>query len=181
MKKYIIAASLLLVLFVIPVSGYGNDKAITDEVNADVSKLVALMKDSYAEEYEKARGIKIMTDNVDNNVVAVAVFTIESFGLGNNYTQFMAVFTNLSTASPGHPQRLSLLDVKVVGGHGLRAVEFGKINIRKVNIKERKVLITMPSLEYGPEDGMCCPSIKSNIQYSIELAVGGRLVEIKKN
>jgi hypothetical protein len=181
MKKLFLASLLLLVIT--PNIGVANEASIKNELSAKLSQLVELMKDPYAEEYEKARGIAILkmgnSENEEHTlVVAVAVFTIESFALGNNYTQFMAVFANLSEDSEGHPQRLSFLDVKAVGGKGIRGVEFNKI---KLNLsKDGKILITVPTLEYGSKDPMCCPSIKSSIKYSIEPSVGGRLKEVKR-
>src|SRR5438093_7678039 len=105
MKKLFLAILLLL-----PNQALANDKAIRDEVNAKVSQVVELLRDSYAQEYEKARGIQILKTGEDDTVVAVAIFTIESFSQGNNYIQFMAVFTNLSEPEVLSP-RLSLLDV----------------------------------------------------------------------
>jgi hypothetical protein len=168
------------------VFGTTTDKDIITEVNSKLSQLVELMKDPYAVEYENARGIAVARrpagePGTEGLVVAVSIFTIEGFAHGNSYSQFMAVFANLGEEIEelkDHPQRLSLLDFKEVGGKGLRGVEFDKIKL--TSGKHGEFVITVPALEYGKRDPMCCPSIKSTMRYSIKPEVGGRLTEIKK-
>ena len=167
---------LLTILLLLPNLALANDKAIRDEINAKVSQVVELLRDSYAQEYEKARGVQILKAAKDDTVVAVAIFTIEGFAQGNNYSQFMAVFANLSEAPEVPSTRLSLLDVMEVGRKGIRSIESNKIIIEK---SKGGLLITLPALEYGPNDAMCCPSIKSKVRFAIVPAVGGRLKEIK--
>ncbi|MDP1758990.1 MAG: hypothetical protein Q8K77_04255 [Thermodesulfovibrionales bacterium] len=146
---------------------------IKDEVNAKVTQLAALLRDSYAKEYLDFRGIQIFRNEREELLVAAAVFTIEGFAGGNNYTQFLAVFANLE----GLEKRLSLIDFMAVGGKGGRSIEFKKI---KINITEKGILITVPTLEYGPDDAMCCPSVKSNATFLVEVYRGKRLEEIKQ-
>lgn len=173
MKKMTLIVFLFLLLF--PIRAGANEKAIKDEVNTKVTQLAAIMGDSYSQEYPDYRGIQILTNDKENMVVAVAVFTIEGLGGGNNYTQFIAVFAALSEESEGHPKRMSLLDVMPVGGKGLRGIEFKNIRMKE---SERDIVITVPTAEYGPRDAMCCPSIKSEAQFIIHPYVGGRLKEI---
>ena len=167
--------ALLLVLALIPRLSYADDTKIKNEVNAKVTQLAVLMGDSYSHEYPDYRGIQILRNDKDNMVVAVSIFTIEGLEGGNNYTQFMAVFSALSEAAPGHPQRMNLLDVIAVGGKGVRGVEFKKITMTQV---KGDIRITVPALEYGPNDALCCPSIKSEANFIVRPHVGGRIREI---
>jgi hypothetical protein len=166
----------LLVLTLIPRLLYANDTKIKNEVNAKVTQLAALMGDSYSHEYPDYRGIQILRNDKDNLMVAVSIFTIEGLEGGNNYTQFMAVFSALSTAAPRHPQRMNLLDVIAVGGKGVRGIEFKKITMTQVN---GDIRIMVPALEYGPNDALCCPSIKSEAHFIVRPRVGGRIREIE--
>ena len=174
MKRLFIGV--FLSMFLLPVPADPDDKTIRDEVNAKVTQLIELLRDSYAQEFPDYRGIQILEDKKSDRAIAVAVFTVESFALGNDYTQFMAVFANLSEESAGHPKRLSLLDVIAVGGKGVRGVEFKSMKMER---SKDGILITVPTLEYGPKDAMCCPSVKSKAQFVIDPNVGGRLREIK--
>lgn len=153
------------------VLAHNNDD--TKELNQRVSQIVDLLKDSYASEYPKARHIRIHNLSGDSKL-AVVIFTIESFCLGNNWNQFMAVFYTLCETSEGHPQRFSLLDVMGVGGKGWRAVEGDKIDIAYDN-RSNIATITLKTKEYGSEDAMCCPSIESKVIFKINLNRGERL------
>ncbi len=93
MKKLFLNA-LFLLLFLQPNLTVANNKTIRDEVNAKVSQLAELLRDSCAQEDRDVRGIKILKNREDNTVTAVAIFTIEGFGHANNDTQFMAAFEN---------------------------------------------------------------------------------------
>jgi hypothetical protein len=121
--------------------------------------------------------MKLLRNDKDNMVVAVSIFTIEGLEGGNNYTQFMAVFAALSQEAEGHPQKMNLLDVMAVGGKGLRSIEFKKIEL---NLVKGDIGIMVSTLEYGLNDAMCCPSIKSKAYFIIHPYVGGRLTEIAK-
>lgn len=162
-----------------PVMADTNDKALKDEINAKVTQLSYLLKDSYAEEYLAARGIQLLKNGIGSATVAAAVFTIESFGKGNNYYQYLAVFLSIDEESEGYPPRFSLLDFMMVGGKGIRGIEFDQIKIKKT---KNGILITIPAMEYGPNDPMCCPSIESIAQFKLNAnqLVGSRLEEIKK-
>ncbi|TAL22475.1 MAG: hypothetical protein EPN94_11090 [Nitrospirae bacterium] len=175
MKNIILTVFLFLLLF--PIRAFANEKTPNDEINAKVTQLAAMMGDSYSHEYPDYRGIQILRNKKEDTIVAVAVFTIEGLGGGNNYTQYMAVFSALSEASEGHPKRMSLLDVMAVGGKGVRGIEFKNIRIEQL---KGDIIITVPTAEYGPQDAMCCPSIKSEAQFIIHPYVGGRLKKITK-
>ena len=171
----------VLILFVclgiIPRLAYCDDTEIKKEVNAKVTHLAALMGDAYSQEYPSYRGIQILRNDKDEIVVAVSIFTIEGLQGGTNYTQFMAAFAALSPAAEDHPMRMNLLDVMAVGGKGLRILEFKKMIIKRMG---RNIGVTVPTLEYGPNDAMCCPSIEAEAQFVFQPHVGGRIREISR-
>jgi hypothetical protein len=166
--------AVILMLFV-PTISTASDEAIRDEINTKITQLAALMGDSYSQEYPNFRAIKILRNEKEDMVVAVSIFTIEGLEGGNNYTQFLAVFAALTPTDEGHPLKMNLLDVMAVGGKGLRALEFKKMTIKQ---DKGNIAIRLPSLEYGPNDAMCCPSIKATANFVFEPHVGGRIIEI---
>lgn len=170
-----IAIVMFFILLLSPVLVDANDKALKDEINAKVTQLTLLLKDSYAEEYLSAREIQMLKNGIGNATVAATVFTIEGFGKGNNYFQYLAVFVDLGEDSP----EFSLLDFMMVGGKGIRSIEFNQIKIKKT---KNGLLIEIPAMEYGPDDAFCCPSIEAVAQFKINTVplVGSRLEEIKK-
>lgn len=167
----------LFLLLLPPSLTVSNDKAIRNEVNAKVSQLVELLRDSCAQEDRDVRGIQILKNREDNTVTAVAIFTIEGFGHANNDTQFMAAFENMSKKSEGNPPKLSLLDVIAVGGKGMRYIDSNNIRMKK---SQDGIVIMLSTWEYGPDDGLCCPSIKSKTRFIIARDGWGRLQEITK-
>ena len=167
----------IVVLLLLPIAARADERTIREEINAKVTQIAAMMGDSFSQEYKTYRGIQTLRNDKEDLLAAVAVFTIEGLAGGNNYTQFMAAFASLSIEAEGHPRRMSLLDVMAIGGKGLRGVEFKKI--RMVQSKQ-DIIVTVPTEEYGPNDAMCCPSIKSEAQFIFQPYPGGRLKEITK-
>jgi hypothetical protein len=153
----------------------GTDKAEREGVVEKLTTLISLLRDGYAHEYKEARGIHIFRTSAGSSV-AVAIFTIEGFADGNNYSQFMAVFATLGTKLEGQPPRpLSLLDVMAVGGKGWRSVDPKNVLISS---RGDEISINLDTREYAPQDPMCCPSKKSKAVYVIRPHVRGRLKEL---
>lgn len=155
-----------------------DDKTEQNQVSDKISALVKLLRDGHAEEYKGARGIHMFRTST-GSTVAVAVFTIEAFGGGNNHTQFMAVFADLdSDAGKAAPRVLSLLDVAAIGGKGWRSVDPKHL---RINEQPEDVAVNLQTQEYEPDDPMCCPSRKSAAVYVIAPQIGGRLKETSKS
>lgn len=167
---------IFLVLAASPVSAPANDDSHQEEISGNVTQLAEMLSDGYAEEMLENRMIKIISLGEDTKV-AVALFTLESFAMGNNATQYLAVFAVLSEGSKGHAQRFSLLDSMAVGGKGWRSVDRNTVKVQK---EKERIIISLNTLEYGPKDAMCCPSKKTGAEYSIIPEVGGRLKELRK-
>ena len=89
------------------------------QVAEQVTRLVATIKDEYAEEYPRARRIKFV-DTANFDRIALATFFIEGFGGGNNSHQFLAVFAARSI--PRTPSNLPFpRAILRVGARGLVA------------------------------------------------------------
>ncbi|MBC8749845.1 hypothetical protein OKW43_000263 [Paraburkholderia sp. WC7.3g] len=69
----------------------GVHKGDTRQINSQVNRLIAVLKDEYAEEAPHDRQVQFI-DVSNFGKIAIAAFIIEGFGGGNNVHQFMAVF-----------------------------------------------------------------------------------------
>jgi len=112
------------------------------------------------EEYREAR--KVITGDLNKDAVpeTVVLYTIESQGGSNNYIQYLAVFERRKGA-------LTLLTHLDVGGKTTRSVELVSVN---------QQAIQLATLDYGPNDPSCCPTIKGETTYTL---VGRALLEHK--
>jgi hypothetical protein len=79
----------------------------------------------------------------------VVVYTIEGEHRGNGYVQYLAVFTP-------RDGRLSPVTYAAVGGKGVRSVDLKKIENSAIHLD---------TLDYGPKDALCCPSVKGETRY----------------
>jgi hypothetical protein len=110
------------------------------------------------EEYREAR--KIVTGDLthDGAPETVVLYTIEGQGGSNLHIQYLAVFVRRNG-------KLSPLTHMDVGGKSTRGVEL-------TSIENNSILLD--TLNYGPRDASCCPSVKGTTRY---LLSGGRLRE----
>ena len=179
MRSLLLRWGVVLGFLAVPFTGAfaAADADLLQEAHARTTQLVALLKDPYAEEYPAARGMQIFHEKPTGMDVVVTVLTIESFGQGNNHTQFLAVFATLGETFDDRPNGLSLLDVMAIGGKGWRSIDFKSIKVGK---EKGQITVRVPTMEYAPNDPMCCPSVKSAAVFAIDHQVGGRLVEMKK-
>lgn len=106
--------------------------------------------------------------------VALAVFTVEGFGGGNNHTQYFAAFS----VEPGTTgaQHFSLLDVMPIAGKGWRGVMDLNATVSR-GAKGGQTLISLDALEVSGDDAPNFPSKKATINIVLE---GGRLAEQKQ-
>ena len=176
MKTAPILALIILSVF-FSAQALATDNAIEDVLDAKVSEVVESLRDEFAMEHEEARGLFIHELNDNNTIMAMAIFTIEGFSRGNNYSQFLAVFLYPAKKSILHKEDIKLLDVKSIGGKGEREIDNEEVRIAQ---EGNHVGILLNTKEYGPNDPMCCPSVKGNVIYSIVPAVGGKLKEEKE-
>jgi hypothetical protein len=110
------------------------------------------------EEYRDAR--KVVTGDLthDGQPETVVLYTIEGQGGSNLYIQYLAVFVRLK----GNLLPLTHADV---GGKSTRGVELASVENNS---------ILLDTLNYGPKDASCCPSVKGTTRYVLS---GGKLRE----
>jgi len=141
-----------------PISAATPDKTegqkIIDKYIAGVAKV------SDGEEYKEARKVLYGDIDGDGDEDAVAQFTVEGMGGGNNYSFELAVFKN-------DGGKLTAITDEVVGGKLNRNVELKRIE---------KGVIYLDTKEYAEDDGACCPSIEGKTSYIVQ---GKKLIEKK--
>ena len=118
-------------------------------------------KSADGEEYSEARKVIAADLNQDDEMDAVVLYTLEGFGGGNNYLQYLAVFLGSESG------KLSYFKHILVGGKNSRSVKM-------VSADKGKILLE--TLEYLPTDGSCCPSKKGKSQITLK---GNILIETK--
>ena len=113
------------------------------------------------EEYREAR--KVVTGDLthDGQPETVVLYTIEGQGGSNLHIQYLAVFVRRN----GKLLPLTHMDV---GGKSTRAVEL-------LSVENNSILLD--TLNYGPKDASCCPSVKGKTSYVLS---GGRLREQRR-
>ena len=112
------------------------------------------------EEYGEARKVMAGDLNQDSQPDLAILYTIEGIGGGNNYTQFLAVFSRTKG-------RVVYVAHAVIGGKLNRAVELKSITNK---------VILFETLSYAANDGSCCPSVKGTAKFVL---VGKKLKEKK--
>ena len=140
----------------------GPSSLAAQEPDAAVTAYIARQaKRLRGEEYPDARKIvdgDLTGDGVPETVV---LYTIESMGGSNDYTQYLAVFERRGGG-------LVAVANVAAGGKSVRGVEL-------VGVSDGAVELS--TLGYGPKDASCCPSVKGATRYTL---ARGRLRETKR-
>jgi len=113
------------------------------------------------EEYKDARTIVVGNLANADSPETVVLYTIESQRGTNNYVQYLAVFVRRNG-------KLAPLTRAVVGGKSRRSVEHLSVDHKTIQLE---------TLDYGPNDASCCPSIRGRTQYILV----GRTLRERKN
>lgn len=127
-----------------------------------VAHLTELLRDSYAVGYPEATMYQSLHFK-NGTDIALAVFTVEGFGGGNNHQQFLAVFYPENEQGKQH---FVFGDVMQIGGKGWRSIE--SLQAKASQLNSRHYVITLPALENGPDDAPNFPSIKSKISVTLK-------------
>jgi hypothetical protein len=139
---------------------------------AQVQRLVELLSDGYAVGYSNGTLVQTIKRSVDNEI-ALVVFTVEGFGGGNNYSQYLAVFSPEKTENG--KQHFMLIDVMRIGGGGWRTVK--NLNAKTTNSpKNEEITIAIDALENTDNGSLNFPSKKITISLALK---NGRLNEQK--
>lgn len=156
MKK-IIAFSIALMSFnSLHVSAKNNDLTVVDNLIRDQ------VKKGGGTEYKDARKMLYGDLNQDGQIDLTVYYSIEGIDGGNNHFEYVSVFL----ANNGVLKPTTSVEV---GGDGLyRQVSLVAVKNNYIELK---------TLDYGPDDARCCPSIEGKNFYIFE---NGSLKE-KKN
>jgi hypothetical protein len=170
MKLRLLPASLLLAC---TLAHAADQPAISKPLEEQVGRLVELYKDSFATGYPEATRVQTLKTGKDSELT-LAVFTIEGFDMGNNYSQYLAVFS--STPNEEGQEHYSLVDAMQIGGGGWRSVE--KLDARLVADPEgKRTLIDIPVMENTDDDSPNFPSRAGVIHLALEGSQTPRLLE----
>lgn len=146
--------------------------AVPTALTIQIQHLVNLLSDGYAVGYPKATIFQTVKTR-KNNEITLAVFTIEGFGGGNNFSQYFAIFSPETTENG--KQHFMLIDVIPIGGGGWRSIE--RLNAKtKSDPKADETIITIDALENTDDDSPNFPSKKIAINLILK---SGRLNEQK--
>ena len=156
MKSLVIATTTLTIILLCSADRVSalqdNDTALID---AFISRQATRER---GEEYREAR--KVVTGDLthDGQPETVVLYTIEGQGGSNLHIQYLAVFARRN----GKLSPLTRIDV---GGKSTRGVEL-------VSVENDSIMLD--TLNYGPKDASCCPSVKGTTRYVLS---GARLRE----
>ncbi len=122
-------------------------RALNGQLDAVVT--AAKRGDKDATEYRKARAIHLADVDGDGIPDAMAFFTIEGMGGGNNYEQYIVVLKGARSA-------FSLVGSLQIGGGDLGGASFSR-----PALKNGRIVIARK--EYSDSDARCCPSRKAHV------------------
>ncbi|MGX9217894.1 hypothetical protein ACWV27_05755 [Massilia varians] len=171
MHKLLRTAALLLSLTLAGVPAHAATP-VPKPLLAQVARLVELLRDNYATGYPEATMVQMVSPSQDRKL-ALAVFTIEAYGGGNNHQQFFAVFEH-ELDKAGHGEHYTLVEVMSIGAKGWRAIMELKAKV-VTGTDSQEVQFLIPAREVGPGDALNFPSRES----TIKLVLNKRLTEIK--
>ncbi|MDN6859221.1 hypothetical protein QO207_21730 [Pseudomonas sp. CAN2814] len=175
MKLRLLCASLLSVklLFACTLAHAADAPAIPKPLEEQVARLVELYKDGFATGYPEATRVQTLKIGKDSEII-LAVFTIEGFDMGNNYSQYLAAFT--PSANEEGVIHYTLLDALAIGGGGWRSID--KLDARLVSDSSTGATrFDVPVMENTDDDSPNFPSRAGVIHLSLEGSQSVRLVE----
>jgi hypothetical protein len=149
-----------IAFFVLTLSGFQFAYAQTDET-AVIDRFIAQQaKKADAEEYQEARKVLRGDVNGDKKTDLVVLYSLEGFGGGNNYIQYLAIFL-------GNGKTFRYATNEPVGGKLRRDIDLKSITGSTINLNTK---------EYRKNDAACCPSKSGKTRYAFR---NGKLREIK--
>jgi len=138
-----------------------HDVYSQDNTNETITRFIARQaKANDADTYPEARKELSGDLNRDGKRDIVVLYTLEGFGGGNNYAQYLAVFL-------GYGRAYRHAANTVVGGKLNRSVELRSIVGSTINLNTK---------EYRSNDPACCPTLSRKTRFVFRR---GKLTEIK--
>ncbi len=132
-----------------------SDRPDQKDAAARIDAIVARIKgrDAHATEYPDTRKYHYVDINGDGVPDVVALFTVEGFGGGNNYSFYLSVLRNNKGV-------LAEVDTVKAGGKGERELNFDTVRLKQGTLE-------LDTKEYAPDDPMCCPSRAGIARFAI--------------
>lgn len=168
-NRYIYIAAVIASL-VFSSAAYSAEK-VPKQLGEQVERLVMLLSDGYAVGYPEATMYQPLQIKAAGEV-ALVVFTVEGWGGGNMFTQFLAAFAK-GTDDKGKDY-FTFIDVMPVGGGGWRQVQRMDVKILPAKAKGES-LFSLKVLVNKEQDAPNFPSKKSSILISLK---NGKLNEV---
>lgn len=163
--------AIVLSLLCLPSEAAAAD-AVPKQLALQVSRLAQLFSDGHAVGYPKAT-LHQSVKNRDGQEFVLVVFTVQGFGGGNMFSQYIALFERSADAKG--KDYFSLTDVMSIGGKGWRTID--KLNPRVLPPRAKEaLLVQIDATENAAEDAPNFPTRRTAIVLSLNDA---RMSEVK--
>jgi hypothetical protein len=149
--------SFMLVLLLSPIVATARQDEDTPSIDAYISRQAHRER---GEEYRDARKVVVGDLTHDGVPETVVLYTIEGQRGSNLHIQYLAVFVR-------REGKLTPLTHADAGGKSARGVEL-------TSVEDNSILLD--TLDYGPKDAACCPSVKGKTRYTLS----GRMLREQK-
>ncbi|HEU0186030.1 MAG TPA: hypothetical protein VFS27_11990 [Blastocatellia bacterium] len=127
-------------------------RAVQDQDTVAIDAFIARQESwERGEEYKGARKIAAGDLNHDGVIDMAVLYKLEGQNGGNNHMRYLAIFIRDNGA-------LTAVANVAVGGKGYRSVELKAISDNKIHLN---------TLDYAPDDAVCCPSKKGTTYYEL--------------
>lgn len=158
MKTKLITFVLLLACLI---SAYSYAKSqIPKALEAKVNTLISVISDGAATGYSKSISVQTLSGKF-NQEITLVLFTIEGFGGGNNWSQYLAAFDSEYTVDD-QKFDYALNDFIRIGGKGWRSIP--NLNAKLLPQKNHQtLLLSIPAMENSEDDGPNFPSKKTQV------------------
>ena len=155
-----VLASLVMLLLSSPISVSARQDQDTAAIDAYIA---AQARRERGEEYKEVR--KVVSGDLTHDGVpeTVVLYTIEGQRGSNLSIQYLAVFVR-------QEGKLTALTHADVGGRGKSAR-----SVELKSVEDNSILLD--TLNYGPKDAACCPSVKGKTRYILS----GKVLQEQKN
>ncbi|CAN5122184.1 hypothetical protein BH11PSE11_BH11PSE11_24130 [soil metagenome] len=138
-----------------------NKPRLPPELDQTVKSLIVLMSDNHVSAYD-VRLLRSASAESDPEEFTLVSFTLESFGGGNEYSQYVAAFERIEPEkAPARRLRYRLVAVTQVGAKAWRAVDFDR-----VTYADGRIVFNIR--EYRANEAFCCPSKPGKATYLVD-------------